>query len=212
RISILKLMLCLSKESRSCPKNFIIKEVEKLGDFPVRGGSSRDVWKGKVGQVTVCLKKWMREAVVWRQLKHPNILPLMGIHYLSGVRDQFCLVSPWMERGNLVQFLTATPSEDVDHYSLVYDVIAGLSYLHSLHIIHGSLKSVSESIILNSCFFIISIISSIFWLPLKKEPVSEALGHPVVIGGMLWIHPQMNSRDGWHQSSSVWNHHPIRRC
>ncbi|KAJ8088466.1 hypothetical protein PM082_022539 [Marasmius tenuissimus] len=85
----------------------------------------------------------MREAIVWEQLHHPNLLPFMGMYYLDEAREQLCLVSPWMDRGNLVRYLKNTLSERVDHQVLVYDVASGFAYLHSLNIIHGDLKGVN---------------------------------------------------------------------
>ncbi|KAG7090214.1 hypothetical protein E1B28_011816 [Marasmius oreades] len=158
RSSILKVMLHLSKRSGLCPQCLMIKNVKRLGDFPVAGGGFGDVWKGKIGAQIVCLKvvkvylvsdvqdllkEYMREAIVWQQLKHPNVLPFMGMYYLDKARGQLCLVSPWMERGNLVRFLKDTRKEDVDHYSLAYDIASGLLYLHSRKIVHGDLKGVN---------------------------------------------------------------------
>ncbi|KAL0570533.1 Rho guanine nucleotide exchange factor [Marasmius crinis-equi] len=158
RSSILKMMLHLSKRSGLCPNCLIIKNVKKLGAFPVGGGGFGDVWKGKIREQLVCLKvvkvylrsdmallmkEYMREAIVWQQLKHPNLLPFVGMYYLDKTREQLCLVSPWMERGDLLQYLKETPRQDVDHQTLVYDVAAGLSYLHERKIVHGDLKSVN---------------------------------------------------------------------
>ena len=48
----------------------------------------------------------MREFIIWRQLSHPNVLPFYGVHFLNiSVEIRFCLVSPWMENGNIVEFL-----------------------------------------------------------------------------------------------------------
>ncbi|KAF9257347.1 kinase-like protein [Marasmius fiardii PR-910] len=158
RSLMLKMMLQLSKRSGLCPQCLMIENVERLGDRPVAHGGFGDVWKGKIGQQIVCLKtvkvyefsdiskllkEYMREAIVWQQLKHPNLLPFLGMCYLDKAQTQLCLVSPWMERGNLVRFLENTPRADVDHYSLVYDVASGLSYLHDEDIVHGDLKGLN---------------------------------------------------------------------
>ena len=46
------------------------------------------------------------EFMTWRQLSHPNVLPFYGIHFLEDALEiRFCLVSPWMEHGNVVEFL-----------------------------------------------------------------------------------------------------------
>ncbi|KAJ8083210.1 hypothetical protein PM082_009082 [Marasmius tenuissimus] len=160
RSSMCKAMIRLSKMSGLHPKCLSIQNVRKLGQYPIAAGGFGDVWKGIVGESdeqVVCLKvvkvyltsdvqalfrEYLREAIVWRQLKHPNLLPFLGIYYLEN-ESQFCLVSPWMENGNLVQYLRATRKEDVDHLALVYDVATGLAYLHSRKVVHGDLKGVN---------------------------------------------------------------------
>ncbi|KAK1228990.1 hypothetical protein PQX77_007965 [Marasmius sp. AFHP31] len=158
RSSILRMMLHLSKRSGLCPNCLNIKNVKRVGDYPVGGGGFGDVWKGKIDDQVVCLKmvkvylvsdvqkllqEYMREAIVWQQLHHPNLLPFMGLYYLDKAREQLCLVSPWMDRGNLVRYLKDTPREAVDHQALAYDVASGLAHLHSMKIVHGDLKGVN---------------------------------------------------------------------
>ena len=56
----------------------------------------------------VCWLHWQeytREAILWKQLKHRNVLPFLGLYYLDKNKRRLCLVSPWMENGNLVQYL-----------------------------------------------------------------------------------------------------------
>ena len=48
----------------------------------------------------------MHEFITWRQLSHPNVLPFYGVHFLEDpLENRFSLVSPWMENGNIVEFL-----------------------------------------------------------------------------------------------------------
>jgi serine/threonine protein kinase len=49
------------------------------------------------------------EAVIWQQLLHPNILPFYGVYHLPNHGLRVCLVSPWMENGNLCRFLKDFP-------------------------------------------------------------------------------------------------------
>ncbi|KAJ8080063.1 Rho guanine nucleotide exchange factor [Marasmius tenuissimus] len=162
RSTIFKAMLRLSKDSGRYPKCLVIQNAEKQGNRAVGGGGFGDVWKGTIGcpgsVQTVCLKvvkvyltsdvqrllrNYIREAIVWKQLKHPNILPFLGIYYLDDARQDICLISPWMERGNLVQYLKATPRKSVNHILLVFDVASGLSHLHDMAIVHADLKGVN---------------------------------------------------------------------
>ncbi|KAK1218098.1 MAP kinase kinase kinase activity protein [Marasmius sp. AFHP31] len=162
RSTILTIMVRLSKNSGRFPKCLVIQNVKKQGEHPVGGGGFGDVWKGIIDHVgstqTVCLKvvkvyltsdvrrslaEYLREAIVWKQLDHPNILPFLGIYYLDDTRQRICLVSPWMERGNLVEYLKDTPRESVDHLALVLDIASGLSHLHVKKIVHADLKGVN---------------------------------------------------------------------
>ncbi|KAK1227530.1 hypothetical protein PQX77_009437 [Marasmius sp. AFHP31] len=156
RSSLFNVMIRLSRNSGLHPRCLTIQNVEKLGEHPEGGGAFGDVWKGKIGgsslvcikvirafsvtDVEKMLKDYIQEAIVWRQLNHRNLLPFMGIFYLDNDRKRLCLVSPWMEQGNLVQFLKNTSSEMIDHELLVEDVACGLAYLHEMKIIHGDLK------------------------------------------------------------------------
>ena len=51
-----------------------------------------------------------RKALLWRQLHHPRILPLLCMTPYT--RPRFCLVSPWMHNGNVNQFLRKHPTSD----------------------------------------------------------------------------------------------------
>jgi serine/threonine protein kinase len=104
----------------------------------------------------------IREALIWRQLQHPNVLPLLCLHHWDGVypHARIALVSPRMINGNAREFLCR--ESDIDRVSLVsltlstlstrelivfsklLDVAEGLHYLHSMRptIIHGDLKAV----------------------------------------------------------------------
>ena len=48
------------------------------------------------------LQRFCREGVAWRHLRHPNILPLLGVTLNE---HRFALVSEWMEHGNINEFI-----------------------------------------------------------------------------------------------------------
>jgi serine/threonine protein kinase len=55
------------------------------------------------------LQGFRKEALTWRQFTHPNALPFLGIYHLEDPRPRLCLVSPWMENGNIANYLEANP-------------------------------------------------------------------------------------------------------
>lgn len=93
-------------------------------------------------------------------MNHPNILPIEG-----AAPDLFpcCMLSRWMENGNLLEYLSQSPGP-VDRLDLVrtdpghdsvsihtftdrghrqlLGIIRGLNYLHRHRVIHGDLKGV----------------------------------------------------------------------
>ncbi|KAK7014133.1 Rho guanine nucleotide exchange factor [Paramarasmius palmivorus] len=159
RSTILKAVLRLSRQSNLYPQCLTIRNVEKLGEHAVASGGFAEIWKGGIhseeAQEVVCLKvvrlyqssdikkvlkNFVREAIVWRQLDHPNLLPFLGLFFLTESKQQLCLISPWAENGNLIQFLERTPRTEVDHRHLVFDVANGLQHLHQMKIVHADLK------------------------------------------------------------------------
>lgn len=90
---------------------------------------------------------------MWKSLAHPNIVPLIG-----ATIESLQLISDWMPNGNLTDYIKRCSG--VDRLSLVgfsllhqithliprqlHDVSKAVYHLHSVNIIHGDLKGVSE--------------------------------------------------------------------
>jgi serine/threonine protein kinase len=106
-----------------------------------------------------------REVLIWKELAHPNVLPLVGIDLIAR-KPSCCLVSPWMKNGNVMAFLETYPdfnrSSLVNYHSFlgkwcseiilqVRDIASGLKYLHNLDppVVHGDIKGVSMTIIIS---------------------------------------------------------------
>ncbi|KAJ7489266.1 kinase-like domain-containing protein [Mycena latifolia] len=148
-----KALLRLSRASGLHPTCLPLSGLQKVGHQVAAGGFG-DIWRGSVGgqsvsvkimrlfqesDVKAVLKKFAREALIWRQLCHPNLLPFSGLYYLE---NRLCLVSPWMENGNILDFFRKDP-HGVDRLSVILDVALGLKYLHENHVIHGDLKAIN---------------------------------------------------------------------
>ena len=47
--------------------------------------------------------------MTWKSLKHPNVLPLVGV---TMTESMFAMVSEWMVNGNVNQFVGTHPNAD----------------------------------------------------------------------------------------------------
>ncbi|KAI9215966.1 kinase-like domain-containing protein, partial [Blastocladiella britannica] len=75
-----------------------------------------------------------KEALVWSNLRHPNIMMLLGV---SLTCNPPFLVMPLMEGGNVTEYAKDRPHE---HLRLLHETAQGMAYLHSKSIVHGDLK------------------------------------------------------------------------
>ncbi|KAF8131244.1 kinase-like domain-containing protein [Mycena galopus ATCC 62051] len=154
----------IRKLSTSCdilPSSIFITGVRGKDQYPTFGGGYTDVYRASYGNQIVALKyirdihflrgsdsrrirlvssqlsKFCREALLWKQLNHPHVLPFLGID-----RDSFPsplgIVSPWMEHGTVINYLEKNGRANVDR--LLSEIAQGLQYLHSSSIVHGDLR------------------------------------------------------------------------
>ena len=63
-------------------------------------------------------QRFFREAIAWRHLRHPNILPLLGVN-LNLEQYQLAMISEWMAHGNINEFVERR--EGVNRVQLVSD-------------------------------------------------------------------------------------------
>ncbi|KAG6809628.1 hypothetical protein H0H92_015483 [Tricholoma furcatifolium] len=120
------------------------------GVYECSGGFA-DVYKANLRGQVVCLKTvrlnsrtdserflkiFSKEAILWGQLRHPNILPFYGIFR---VKERLSMVAPWMENGDVSKYLKNNKSSNRVLLSL--DVGQGLQFLHENDIVHGDLKA-----------------------------------------------------------------------
>ncbi|KAJ7646740.1 hypothetical protein FB45DRAFT_180933 [Roridomyces roridus] len=143
----------LSEASDRLPSSLFIEGVVERDVHPTFGGGFSDVYRASYDKKPVALKrlryflqgadlrrlnlKFCREALVWKDLRHPYILPFIGID-----RDSFpsslCMVSPWMEHGTVLSYIKENGPSKVD--KLLFEIAQGLQYLHSHAIVHGDLR------------------------------------------------------------------------
>ncbi|KIK69392.1 hypothetical protein GYMLUDRAFT_237199 [Collybiopsis luxurians FD-317 M1] len=156
----LALLRYLSKSYKILPSSLMVNEITVEDRFPVAGGGFADIWRGSWNadsEVTVCIKvlrlvmeqdeekrnkirkQFLNEALVWRQLNHPNILPLLGVN-MELFSPSFCLVSPWMKNRDIITYLKQNPRHNLS--SVLYEIAAGMRYLHSRDppFVHGDIR------------------------------------------------------------------------
>ncbi|KNZ73289.1 Serine/threonine-protein kinase HT1 [Termitomyces sp. J132] len=131
----------LCRKSELCPRWFSLTDVHVDLTEAFSGGGFSDIYQGQYnGKAS---QAFSREAVVWGQLSHPNILPFYGIFRLTDPSDKLCLVSPWMYNGTIKSFLSNPARSQRDRTPLISDVASGMKYLHENGVVHGDLKSVN---------------------------------------------------------------------
>lgn len=112
-------------------------------------------------------QKFILEAIIWSELRHPNILPLLGLD-LNAEGGDIPMVLPWIENDHVMAHMkTMDPPPNEEqlnrwvrclHHSRfvqllmrslkIVDVISGLAFLHEKYVIHGDVRGVSSPNIL----------------------------------------------------------------
>ncbi|KAF9441592.1 kinase-like protein [Macrolepiota fuliginosa MF-IS2] len=154
---ILTALIRLSTTSGLYPRSFTLKSVDlHIGKTPIASGHFGEILEGTIQGQRICvkviklyqrshimnaLKVFLKEAMIWGQLQHPNLLPFYGVYHLDDSHGRICLVSPWMENGTIVEYLRAHPG--VNRPLLVRDIAQGLEFLHRNKVVHGDLKGVN---------------------------------------------------------------------
>ncbi|EIN06475.1 kinase-like protein [Punctularia strigosozonata HHB-11173 SS5] len=140
------------------PPSLFVRRARRIGSDPVSCGGFADIFKGTLGSRLVALKRirihatqtaeqkrkihtsLCREAIPWRQLRHPNVLPFLGIDCETAAPHWICLVSPWVRYGDIMHYIETRQLVFDDVHRLMLEVASGLQYLHSQHLVHGDLR------------------------------------------------------------------------
>ena len=117
-----------------------------------------------------------REALIWKRLIHPNIVPFTGV-----TLDPLQIVSEWMSGGDLPIYIKSHP--DANRVTLVsplfgslqkpatlafrqlIGIATGVKYLHQCDVIHGDLKGVSAPSSPGSGLFTHAYSQTSWWMP-----------------------------------------------
>ncbi|KAL5530992.1 hypothetical protein ACEPAG_3868 [Sanghuangporus baumii] len=98
----------------------------------------------KTGPEHVIAKRVFREFIIWSQMRHPNIVPLIGLWFDFGCETGLpAFVSPWLEHGSLLRYLRERPDMDrAQRLHLLLGVAKALAYMHNHQpcVCHGDIN------------------------------------------------------------------------
>ncbi|KAG2073272.1 kinase-like protein [Suillus decipiens] len=188
------------------PPYIPVGAVKKLEVIPSRTERLGDVWK-------CCLSRSMRKVVAVKDIRipqgndkklvrlasknisllaslsislaHENILVYYGI--IEGFGLLPALVSPWMEKGSLDDYLKqGRILSEVDKLKMLGQIAAGLNYLHSKGVVHGDLTSSNVLIKNNGKLCLAYFGLSMTLMRAQISPFDVC--HP---GHVRWMAPEM---------------------
>ncbi|KAF8904847.1 kinase-like domain-containing protein [Mucidula mucida] len=201
RFTCIKCLRALGRQYDLLPDSFICRDVKKEGESAIWGGGFADIWQGTLSTTRkpVCLKilrlfvttdrtKMFKavchEALVWRQLRHPNVLPFVGINN-DLFAPCFCLISEWMKNGNIMGFLLDHPNHD--RLQSIVDIAEGIRYLHDLdpQIVHADIRG--ANVLVSDDFHCVLADFGISLMAETQAPGSTTLSQ----GTTRWLPPEM---------------------
>ncbi|KAH8080722.1 kinase-like domain-containing protein [Cristinia sonorae] len=154
---LLRLLVKLSKVSGVLPHCLFLYGIVCPNRDSVTGGGFADIFRGTYGAQHVALKRLRvfksdldleksrsalcAEALVWQHLRHQHILPFLGVD-INVFAPYHCMVSPWMENGNIMQCISSLSEKQVNlpFNRWIRQIAQGLAYLHDQHVVHGDLR------------------------------------------------------------------------
>ncbi|KAJ3558151.1 hypothetical protein NM688_g1090 [Phlebia brevispora] len=92
-------------------------------------------------------KSLLNEILLWRQLSHPNIMPLIGVQRASSEAEiasfssipTYSIVMPWMFNGTIRHYLEQLDMNQIPA-PLPLWIANALQYLHDQGVVHGDLR------------------------------------------------------------------------
>ncbi|KAG6835689.1 hypothetical protein H0H93_015692, partial [Arthromyces matolae] len=175
----------ISEASGCYPACYVLQGVE-VGRFPHSGGSFADIYVGLFQGKAVCVKsiRIFEQEQISYLLKVANLKRGFTVVFALKV----CLVSSWMENGNVVTYLESNP--DVVRILLVFDIANGIEYLHDIGVIHGNLKG--TNVLVDGAHRARLADFGMAYLDLDADVMDGCRSEPDVIGSNIrWQAPEV---------------------
>ncbi|KAE9399078.1 kinase-like protein [Gymnopus androsaceus JB14] len=213
RRKYLKLMRHLNHLHGVLPPTMFLKGLVCESKHPVAGGGFADVWIGRLNDSQrVCikvlrfflqgsdretlLKALSKEVLLWRQLRHPNILPFLGVN-TELFSPSFCIISPWMSNGDAISYARNVSLDLSTKLKHSMQIAQGLIYLHGLDppVVHGDIKGANILISdTNTCCL------ADFGLSMLDTQSLNPANTATVQGSLRWLAPEFINPTSWPQA------------
>ncbi|XP_057655445.1 tyrosine-protein kinase CSK [Diorhabda carinulata] len=207
-----KLVKTLPKESEvlySNTKMSIVKEGDDLFVIPepelticesIGKGEFCEVmlgkWKNNKVAVKVLKDSSEAEAILMKSLHHENLVNLLGI---VRKKDQIYLVTEYMSKGSLVDYLRSRGRQHVtkkDQINFAFDTSSGMEYLEMMHVVHRDLAARNVLIAENGR----AKVSDFGLARNEKNATSESAKLPI-----KWTAPEALKQNKFSNKSDMWS-------
>ncbi|KDQ56783.1 hypothetical protein JAAARDRAFT_132054 [Jaapia argillacea MUCL 33604] len=213
RRCIHRLLARVSEITSLVPASLFASGVSLPDRDPVAGGGFADVYSAELSGQRVALKRMrlfqlhsrerervkkvsalFREALIWKQLSHPYILPCLGIDSDTFPSQQMCIVSPWMKHGSILDCIANKLRyvTELQVNTLLRQIAEGLEYLHSENIVHGDLRG--ANVLVDDAF---SPRLADLGLSVFEEATRGAFTSTSTTGSTRWMAPELHSPESF---------------
>lgn len=200
--------------------NLIIDAQEIAGGELVGQGAAAAIYRTFYKNKEVAAKKFripeltkndidefMREINVFRRVSHPCVMSLLAA---CTTFPNLTIVMEYLPEGSLKKVLACQNVDPQLKMKFANDAARGLSYLHSLNIIHKDIKSDNFLVVSLSAFSSTNIKVSDFSLSSvykKENTISKTFEGTIHFEGTIqWASPEVLNGDQHSFSSDVWSY------